>query len=112
MGSYDIWVSRNENGEWQPPQNLEVLNSSEIDGWPFVTQEGSELWFTRFYQGSPAIFRSKKLDGLWQEPELIISQFAGESSVDNQGNIYFTHHFYKDGVALEADIYVAYRLLE
>jgi hypothetical protein len=40
---------------------------------------------------------------------LIISQFAGESSVDNEGNIYFTHHFYKDGVMLEADYYVAYR---
>ena len=38
-----------------------------------------------------------------------ISQFAGEASLDNKGNIYFTHHFYKDGVMLEADIYVAYK---
>jgi hypothetical protein len=38
---------------------------------------------------------------------LIISQFAGEPSLDNQGNIYFTHHFFKDGVMLEADYYVA-----
>jgi len=56
--------------------------------------------------GSPAIFRSKKVNNEWQEPELIVSQFAGESSVDNEGNIYFTHHFFKDGVMLEADIYV------
>ena len=110
MGLYDIWVSRNENGEWQPPQNLEVVNSPEVDGWPFITQDGSELWFTRVYMGSPAIYRSIRLNGEWQEPELIISQFAGEPSLDIQGNIYFTHHFYQDGVALEADIYVAYKL--
>ena len=108
-GQYDIWVSRNNNGEWLPPQNIEVVNSPEIDGWPSLTQDGNELWFTRFYMGSPAIFRSKRVNNEWQEPELIISQFAGESSVDSEGNIYFTHHFYKDGVMLEADIYVAYR---
>jgi hypothetical protein len=108
-GQYDIWVCRRENGEWLPPQNVEAVNSPEIDGWPSLTQDANELWFTRTYQGSPAIFRSKRVDGEWQEPELIISQFAAESSVDNEGNIYFTHHFYKDGVMLEADYYVAYR---
>ncbi|MFC1927564.1 hypothetical protein ACFLW7_03200 [Chloroflexota bacterium] len=108
-GQYDIWVSENENGEWLPPQSIQVVNSPEIDGWPSLTQDGKELWFTRFYMGSPAIFRSKRVNDEWQEPELIVSQFAGESSVDNEGNIYFTHHFYKDGVMLEADIYVAYR---
>ena len=41
-------------------------------------------------------------------PELVISQFAGEPSVDANGNIYFVHHFYRDGRMIEADIYVAY----
>ncbi len=108
-GQYDIWVSKKENGEWLPPQNVEAVNSPDTDGWPSLTQDGNELWFTRTYLGTPAIFRSKRSNGEWQEPELIISQFAGESSVDNEGNVYFTHHFFKDGVMLEADIYVAYR---
>jgi len=108
-GQYDIWVSRNENGQWLPPQNVDIVNSPETDGWPSLTQDGNELWFTRTYMGSPAIFRSKKANNEWQEPELIVSHFAGESSVDNEGNIYFTHHFYKDGVMLEADIYVIYK---
>jgi hypothetical protein len=108
-GQYDIWVSERTGTSWLPPHNVTVVNSPEIDGWPSLTQDGRELWFTRFYQGSPAIFRSQRVGGVWQEPELIISQFAGESSVDNDGNLYFTHHFYRDGVMLEADIYVAYR---
>jgi hypothetical protein len=108
-GQYDIWVSKLEDGKWQIPQNIAIVNSSEIEGWPSISEDGQELWFTRFYMGSPAILRSTKINGEWQQPELIISQFAGESSVDREGNIYFTHHFYKDGVMLEADIYVAYK---
>ena len=109
QGEYDIWVSTYENGQWLPPVNVAAVNSTAVDGWPSLTQDGNELWFTRFYQGSPAIFRSKRDNGVWQEPELIVSQFAGESSIDNEGNVYFTHHFYKDGVMLEADIYVIYK---
>ncbi len=109
-GQLDIWVCQLDNNGWGPPQNVAVVNSPEADGWPFITPDGSELWITRTYLGSPALFRSKKVNGEWQEPELIISQFAGEATVDSQGNVYFTHHFYQDGVALEADIYVAYKL--
>jgi hypothetical protein len=108
-GNYDIWVSKKEDGKWLPPENIEILNSPEMEGWPSLTEDGNELWFTRIYLGSPAIFRSKKVNDNWQEPEIIISQFAGESSIDQEGNVYFTHHFYKDGVMLEADIYIAYR---
>ena len=108
-GGYDIWVTELLNGEWQEPENIEAVNTPDTEGWPFITQDGEELWFTRVYMGSPAIFRSYKVDGEWGEPELIISQFAGEPSLDNQGNLYFTHHYFEDGKMIEADIYVAYR---
>jgi len=65
------------------------------------------MYFTRTYLGSPSIWRSQKINGQWQTPELLISQFAGEPSLDNQGNLYFVHHYYKDNKMLEADIYVA-----
>jgi hypothetical protein len=108
-GSYDIWVTRKVDNKWQEPENIEAVNTTDSEGWPFVTQDGKELWFTRWYLGSPAIFRSKKVNGQWSEPELVISQFAGEPSLDKDGNLYFTHHFYWDGIQLDADIYVAYR---
>ncbi|MBU0527228.1 MAG: hypothetical protein ABH983_02695 [Candidatus Micrarchaeota archaeon] len=109
MGGYDIWFSKKVNGKWQEPENIEIINTEETDGWPFVTPDGNELWFTRTHLGSPAIFKSEKVEGKWQEPELIISQFAGEPTLDKAGNLYFVHHYYDDGKMLEADIYVAYK---
>ncbi len=106
-GSYDIWVTKREGDSWSDPVNITPVNSAEAEGYPFITPDGNELWFTRTYQGTPAIFRSIKNNGSWGTPELIISQFAGECSLDNQGNIYFVHHFYENDVMIEADIYVA-----
>jgi hypothetical protein len=108
-GGQDIWVTRKVNNVWQEPENVTAVNTADNEGWPFITQDGNELWFTRWYQGSPAVFRSKKVNGSWAEPELIISQFAGEPSLDKDGNLYFTHHFYWDNKMQEADIYVAYK---
>ena len=52
-GGYDIWVCRNENGEWLPPQNVEAVNSPETDGWPFITQDGAN-------SGSPGSIREHR----------------------------------------------------
>lgn len=109
VGRIDIWVSYWIRGEWDEPQNVWEVNTEENDGWPFLTEDGSELWFLRTYQGYPAIFRARNKNGGWDEPELILSQFAGEPSLDSDGNIYFVHHYFEDGKMIEADIYVAYR---
>lgn len=109
---YVIWVCRNINGECQPPENVEAVNTRETEGWPFISQDGTELWFTRTYRGSPAIYRSIKLSGTWQEPDLIVTQFAGAPTLDNEGDLYFVHHFFNEvGEIVEADIYVAYKKL-
>lgn len=108
-GGLDIWVSKKQNGAWQTPSNVKAVNSDQNEGWPYITTDGTELWFNRQYKGTPGVFRSKRINGVWQEPELIISQFAGEPTLDKDKNIYFVHHFYNDGNMLEADIYVAYR---
>ncbi|MDD5096595.1 MAG: hypothetical protein PHY95_03725 [Candidatus ainarchaeum sp.] len=108
-GGLDIWSTQMVDGHWSEPVNFEIMNSPDNEGWPFISQDGNEFWFTRFYQGGPALFRSKNVSGEWTEPELIISQFAGEPTLDNEGNLYFTHHFYENNTMIEADIYVAYR---
>jgi len=108
-GGYDIWLTHRSGNNWSDPINIAAVNTPETDGWPYISSDGKELWFTRTYLGTPAIFRSVKTGNEWGPPELILSQFAGEPSLDDAGNIYFVHHFYENGVMIEADIYVAYR---
>ena len=108
-GGLDIWVSHNQGGTWGEPESVDAVNTAGDEGWPFVTEDGRELWFTRTYQGSPAIFRSAMTDGRWQTPELVVERFAAEPSLDRDGTLYFTHHFVVDGTVIEADIYSARR---
>jgi len=109
QGGYDIWVTSRGDAGWTPPVNIQAVNSPDTDGWPFVSESGGELWFTRTYMGTPAIFRSVLGPAGWTEPELIVSQFAGEPTLDRNGNLYFVHHYFRHGQMLEADIYMAAR---
>ncbi len=112
--SMDIWSTVKVGDSWSTPVKVEGISTDDADeGFPYVTPDGSELWFTansRLGEGytGPAIFRSvKQPDGTWGEPEEIISNFAGECTMDAEGNIYFVHHYFVGGEMIEADIYVA-----
>ena len=76
QGGMDLWVLQRQEETWGEPLNLHELNSEGDEGWPYLTPDGQELWFTRTYQGSPAIFRSLRDDTGWRDPELILSTFA------------------------------------
>lgn len=102
-GGLDIWVCEFVEGNWSSPMNVEVVNSEFDEGWPALSPYGDELWFSKSY----GVWRSKRVDGVWQEPEEMFSPLCGEPSVDMFGNVYFTHHFFEDDIMLEADIYVA-----
>ncbi len=104
-GGLDIWVSKKVDGEWQTPENLWKVNSEYDEGWPALSPDEDELWITKNY----GLWRSKKVDGEWQTPEKIFSNFAGEATLDKDGNVYFTHHYYENDKMIEADIYVAYK---
>lgn len=108
-GGLDIWMIEEKDGSYSSPVNIEAVNSEDSEGWPYISNDGQELWFNRWYEGTPASFRSKKIGGKWQAPELIVSSFAGEPTLDKEGNLYFVHHFYEFGEMREADIYVAKR---
>ena len=108
-GGLDLWVTTREGDGWADPVNIEAVNTTVDEGFPFISTDGTELWFTRTYMGTPAIFRSLKVNGAWGEPEMILSQFAGGATLDDAGNIYFAHHYFENGEMIEADIYVAYK---
>jgi hypothetical protein len=105
QGGLDIWRSTWVDNAWSQPENLKAVNSPDNEGWPALNPEGDELWFTR----NNAIWRSRWVEGAWSAPEMILGPLAGEPTIDDQGNVYFVHHFFVDGVMIEADIYVARR---
>lgn len=102
-GGLDIWISKKIDGVWQEPENVSAVNTSGDEGWPALTPDENELWTYKDY----ALWRSKKVDDEWSKPVKMFSPLAGEATIDNEGNVYFIHHFYKNDVMLEADIYVA-----
>ncbi|MBD3204255.1 hypothetical protein GF327_08215 [Candidatus Woesearchaeota archaeon] len=104
-GGLDIWMLKKVNGKWQSPENLDKVNSEYDEGWPALNYKEDELWITKNY----GLWRSKKSDGEWQAPEQIISNLAGEATIDRQGNVYFTHHYYENDKMIESDIYVSYK---
>jgi len=109
LGGMDLWYIDREGDGWGEPVNVAEVNTPDSEGWPFVSLDGSELWITRWYMGTPGIFRSKLGGDAWSEPRLILGTFAGEPTLDTSGNLYFVHHYFEDGEMIEADIYVAYR---
>lgn len=104
-GQLDIWVSVYKDGAWQPPVNLAAVNTDSSEGWPALSPDGDELWFTRNF----GIWRSRKVNGEWMPPEQIVANLAGEPSIDRDGNLYFVHHYFRGDKMIEADIYVAYK---
>jgi hypothetical protein len=110
-GEYDLFTTTFVDGTWTQPVNLGLpISTAMDDSRPFVSEDGTELWFTRTYMGTPAVYRSLWVNDSWAEPELIVSQFAGEPTLDNDRNLYFVHHFFDESAnMLEADIYVCYK---
>lgn len=108
-GGLDIWLTTRSGNQWSDPENISILNTAGDEGFPFVSNDGNELWFSLTYLGTPGVFRSKKQNGAWTAPELILSQFAGEPTLDDAGNLYFIHHFFENNVMIEADIYYCAR---
>lgn len=120
QGGRDLWKIEKIGATWGDPLPLTALNTEFDEGFPFVTADGNELWFSgdsridvTFPPGTPdyfgAIFYSAKEGDAWGEPVEVVSQLAGEPTVDSQGSVYFTHHFYVDEQMIEADIYVLRR---
>ncbi len=110
----DMWETHRVASGWSTPTEVPGINTDADEGFPFVSSDGKELWFTKNsglgYAG-PAVFRSiKQSNGSWGQPEEVVSNFAGEPTLDSQGNIYFVHHYFDAvGTMIEADIYVAYK---
>ena len=106
-GGKDIWVIEKINDTWTEPINLgPIINDDTDQGWLYVTADGSELW----YSHNVNIYRAITKGSEWSNPELIVSNWVGDPAMDDQGNLYFTHHYFSmEMQRIEADIYVCYK---
>ena len=113
-GYSDLWQIHREEEGWAQPEDLgSVVNSPYEEIFPYLSEDGTQLWFTSFSRlGYPgyAIFRSIRQDGAWGEPQEILSNYVSEVSIDRAGNLYFTHILNDENDELmETKIYVAYK---
>jgi hypothetical protein len=110
VGGMDIWTTTHDGTDWGDPVNLTAVNTTINEGWPWVSEDETEMYYTTG-AAAPEIWRSIKAGGVWQAPEKVLGPFAGEPTLDDSGDLYFVHHFWDDATnsMLEADIYVARR---
>ena len=114
-GDLDIWAVARNGGDWGTPWNLgPTVNTAGHESRPFITTDGSELWFmgtsSLGYHG-PAVFRATRTADGWSAPQEMISNYAAEPCLDDWGNIYFIHHFMTAAEdMIEADVYVCRKL--
>jgi hypothetical protein len=75
-GGQDIWAMDREGDGWGEPYPLpEPVNTTDSEYFPSVTRNGT-LYFTRGPAGGGEnlIYRSRQVDGVYEEPELLPSQ--------------------------------------
>ncbi len=56
-GGGDLYIStKNAKGQWQPAQNLALINSTKLDYCPFVTADKKTLYFTSKRHSLPSSY--------------------------------------------------------
>ena len=109
----DIYMMDRTTEGWSEPVEVPDINTDSIEGYPFISADGNELWYTgpsKLGHPGPALYRAIKDGTGWGEAEEIVSSFAGECTMDAEGNLYFVHHYFDEDMnMIEADIYVAYK---
>ncbi|MDD5093190.1 MAG: hypothetical protein PHV74_02275 [Dehalococcoidia bacterium] len=105
------------SSQWAIPVPVSApISSAGTEDSPFVTPDGNTLYFfftpdvkvpaeKQLIDGTTGIYVSHRIDSAWQEPQRVV--LNDDLSLDDEGNLYFAHHFFENGQMIEADIYVA-----
>ncbi|MDR4652163.1 MAG: hypothetical protein MRJ52_07165 [Nitrosomonas sp.] len=124
--NFDIWMSHNVDGVWQPPVHLGPdidpatgpnINTSAWELEPSFSDDGNVIYFTRYEPGnmlSGDLYVVQKIDGVWQSarnwndvPELPnINTPTGEEHcpiIASDSLIYFSYN--QPGVTQDSDIW-------
>ena len=111
QGGYDLWLSKNVNGDWQEPVNFPPASIHRTQKAGLLSRRMEPNYGSRGQIGAPELWRSKRTEGGWSDPERIVCPLAAGASQGTTKEISTSqHHFFKDTNMLEADIYVAHPL--
>ena len=84
-GGGDIYISiKDKKGNWQPAQNLTIINSNKLDYCPFVSFDQKILFFTSERHSMPVSFADKPVT--YQQLINLPKQM-----LNGAGNIYWTN---------------------
>ena len=78
-GGHDIYYcTKNDNGKWTEPKNLDVVNTNQDENYLSISDDGNILYFSsrgHDTKGGYDVFKSeKKSDGQWSVPVNIGTQ--------------------------------------
>jgi hypothetical protein len=115
VGDQDLWYATREGEGFSEAIHAGAPpNDAGTQMMPAFGPIEGELWWngtSGLGQPGPAVWRSAWVDGAWGEPQEVVSSFAGEPTLTDEGDLIFVHHYFTEGPGemLEADLYIARR---
>ncbi len=85
VGGYDIWQSTFDDGKWSKPKNAgKAINTKQDETNPYLVQDEDQrtLYFSSDKPGGFGgfdIYKSKNIDGIWQDVQLQPSPINSEA---------------------------------
>jgi hypothetical protein len=112
----DLYYSTLADGSWSAPTSVGApINSSAYEAQAaFAANDPDTVYFTSDRNGiGMAIWRSHRVAGAWQEPELVIQGQVGSASLTADGSVMYFAHVLTDNDSsdpvFDSDIYYVQR---
>ena len=112
----DLYYSTLAGGSWSMPTSIGApINSSAYEAQvAFAANDPDTMYFTSDRNGiGMAIWRSRRVAGVWQEPELVIQGQVGSPSLTADGSLLYFAHVLTDNhpsdPVFDSDIYYVQR---
>ncbi len=100
----NIFFAEKIGGRWTRPKELEVINSPAYESHPFISSDGTQLFFSSDREGSVGgidLFTSiRQADGSWGSPQNLVNINTPENEITPylaaDASLYFASQGYSD----------------
>ncbi len=112
QGGVDLWVCPPDGDGWSAPVNPGApINTAHWEGQPaFFVADPDTMFFVSNRDGPSAIYRSTWTGTTWSVPEMIITGYVGEPTLDPTGEtLYFVHVLVDDDGVFGSNVWYVRR---